>query len=410
MDAGTRRTMQDMVVQLTQWVKTLAEDSQQVRTPGEADALERRVREEGLKMLGGWLESLLQNALDHQPDARTCPCCGKRRRHKGTRSRGLLSSVGAIRLSGTYWYCSDCGGQHAADALARGSASAMMRQMLCLLGTAMSSFAKADLAASKLLGVRVSENYIRRLCEAEGRQVDLPPPEVPQDRSVDVTGSCDGTMVHTRQDGWKELKAFRFSFDGHAYGRAYLEPSNVFLPRIRRAALAMHVGRADHLFWVADAAAWIEKGLTVQWPDAIQIVDYWHACQHVHEAARGLFGEGTPKAKQWARRYCEELRTYGGWALWNSLRRVRYKNGDRQAWLDALLGYLERNADRMDYPTYERAGWPIGSGPMESYCKQLGQRLKGPGMRWSRQNIAPMATLVSLWANGDWDRHWQTAA
>ena len=410
MDARTRRTMQEMLSQFTGWVKSLAEDSQKSQTAQHAAALERRVREEGLQMLGRLFESLLQNALDHQPEARKCPTCGRRRRHKGRRERGLLSSVGAIRLSGTYWYCRDCGGQHALDALAEGSATGMMKEMLCLLGTAMNSFGKADLAARKLLGARVSESTIRRLCEAEGRRVQVPPPEVPADRPVDVTGSCDGTMVNTWQDGWRELKAYQFRFEDQTYGRAYLESSDRFVPRIRQAALAMRAGRAKRVFWVADAAAWIEKGLAVQWPAALQIVDYWHACQHVHEAARGLFGEGTSKAKSWGERYSKELRAYGGWTLWNSLRRVRYKDRDRQAALEALLGYLERNADRMDYPTYERAGWPISSGPMESYCKQLGQRLKGPGMRWSLENVAPMATLVSLWANGDWDRHWNNAA
>jgi len=410
MDAGMHRMMDGIVAKVTAWVKSLAGDSQSIRSIAEADALERRVREEGMAMLGDMLEVLLQNAVDNQPPARTCPTCGHRRRHKGTRPRGLLSSVGALQLSGTYWYCPNCGGQHAVDALADGSASTAMREMLCLLGTAMSSFAKADLAAAKLLGVRVSVSYIRRLCEREGRRVNVAPPELPAAPSTDLTGSCDGTMVNTCQDGWKEIKAYQFRFDSQTYGRAYLEPSDQFLPRIRQAALAMRAGRARHLFWVSDAAAWIEKGLRVQWPDAIQIVDYWHACQHVHEAARGLFGDGTPRAKAWAERYSRELRTYGGWTLWNSLRRVRYKDRDRQAALDALLGYLQRNADRMDYPTYERAGWPISSGSMESYCKQLGQRLKGPGMRWSRTNVEPMATLVSLWANGDWDRHWQKVA
>jgi len=75
-----------------------------------------------------------------------------------------------------------------------------------------------------------------------------------------------------------------------------------------------------------------------------------------------------------------------------------------------LRGHLLRNAERLDYPLYNAHGWPTSSGPMESFCKQLGQRLKGPGMRWSLVNIDPMTALVSLWANGEWDRHWQSAA
>ncbi|MHC4073433.1 MAG: hypothetical protein ACYSWW_21920 [Planctomycetota bacterium] len=59
---------------------------------------------------------------------------------------------------------------------------------------------------------------------------------------------------------------------------------------------------------------------------------------------------------------------------------------------------------------YKSRGYPISSGTMESFCKQLGQRMKGPGMRWNINNVTAMATLVSLWANDEWDRHWKTVA
>jgi len=405
MNARMRTAVQEMMVEFEAAVKGWAEQAEGLQDGAGLKALETRLRDEGTALLGRALQAVLQAALEAMPAARQCPRCGSRRRHKGQRPRGLLSSVGAIQLTGPYWHCRDCGGEHAIDAWSKGSASGLMQELLCLLGTALTSFRKAELASQKLLGTPVSEAYIRRLCEDQGRKVHVPPPEVPADAPVDVIGSCDGTMVNTREDGWKELKAYQLQVGDQKHGRAYLESSDQFLPRIRQAAMAMRAGRAPHVFWVADAADWIEKGLSIQWPGAIQIVDVWHAWQHVHQASREIFGEGTPQAAAWAKRYCRELREYGGWTVWNSLRRVRYKNPDRQAALDSLLGYLQRNADRMDY----RARWPISSGPMESFCKQLGQRLKGPGMRWHRGNVNPMATLVSLWSSGEWDKHWRAA-
>jgi len=405
-----RAAVRKMMTQFGGLVKSWAQQSKGLRDAAGLRTLEGRIREEGLALLGRTLEGLLQVAMDAMPGERTCPQCGGPRRHKGRRGRGLISSLGAIRLTGPYWYCKHCGGQHAMDAWAKNSASVLMQELLCLMGTALTSFGKAQSASHKLLGVRVGKAYIRRLCEDQGRTVCVAPPEVPVKDPTDVVGSCDGTMVNTRQTGWRELKAYQFQYGQQKHGRAYLEPSDQFLPRIRQAALAMHAARAPHVFWVADAAEWIEKGVAVQWPDAVQIVDLWHAWQHVHEASRKIFGEGTPQTTTWAQRYCKELREYGGWTVWNSLRRVRYRDATRQEALEALLGYLQRNADRMDYPTYERAGWPISSGPMESFCKQLGQRLKGPGMRWNHANVSPMAALVSLWANEEWDQHWRTAA
>ena len=108
--------------------------------------------------------------------------------------------------------------------------------------------------------------------------------------------------------------------------------------------------------------------------------------------------------------YVQDNTLKGGWSVWNSLRRVRYKDRERQEALAALLTFLRRNSDRMDYPRYERAGWPISNGPMESFCKQLGRRLKGPGMRWSIGTVNPMAALVSLWSNEEWDTYWHPAA
>lgn len=75
-----------------------------------------------------------------------------------------------------------------------------------------------------------------------------------------------------------------------------------------------------------------------------------------------------------------------------------------------LRCYLDKNADRLDYPHYKQHSYPISSGMMKSACKQLGLRIKGPGMRWNTENVTPMATLVSLWINNEWDTYWRISA
>lgn len=410
MNAGMRQATEQMVGQFRSWIKALAEDAAKIQDGSGLDALERRIREQGQALLAQTFQGLLQVAMDGLPASRSCPRCGGRRRHKGRRQRGLISSLGAIRVEGAYWYCRQCGGQHALETLSSGSASGVMRELLCLLGTAMASFAKAEMACVKLLGVRVSKAYILRLCRREGRSVPLRPTEMDAERPMDLIGSCDGTMVNTTQKGWKELKAYQFRHGKHRHGRAYLESSDRFTPRIRRAAAALKAGRARRLFWVSDAAEWIDKGIEKQLPAAKRIIDIWHAWQHVHEASRGVYPNNESKARAWARRHCADLEDDGGRKLWRRLRQAKYAEPARQAAVEALRAYLLRNADRLDYPTYKARGWPISSGTMESFCKQLGQRLKGPGMRWSIDHVAPMAALVSLWTNEEWDTHWQSVA
>jgi rubredoxin len=408
MDHVTRNATEQIISRFQNWVKSLAEKSQQLRTPEDAGAFEKQLRNEGLQMIGAMFESLLQNALNHQDENRTCPECGRRRRHKGRRRRGLLSSVGAIRLEGTYWYCPDCGGQHAAETLAPESTSGPMQQLLCLLGTSMASFGKASFAGNKLLGIRVSDATIRRLCYEHGRDVPVDP--VSMEPETDLTGSCDGTMVHTCQSGWRELKAYQFRHGKNKHGRACLERASEFVPRLRQGAVSIGAGAAKRIFWVSDAAEWIDKGVQQQLPMAIRIIDIWHAWQHVHEASRAIYPDDEDKARQWADRYCGILEDSGGYALWDRLRRARYAQSDRQKAVDQLRQYLHKNADRLDYPAFKIKGYPISSGAMESFCKQLGQRMKGPGMRWSTNNVTAMATLVSLWANDEWDHHWKTVA
>ena len=408
MDSVTRQTMHQIISRFQDWVKPLSEASQDLSDPGQVAAFEEQFRSEGLEMLGSIFEQLMQNALDHQDEDRRCPQCGQQRRHKGQRERGWLTGVGAIRLRGVYWYCPNCGGQHAAETLSRGSTSAPMRQLLCLLGVSLASFSKASTAADKLLGVRISDNTIRRLCYEHGREPAITP--IAAQPKTEIVGSCDGTMVHTRQDGWRELKAYQYRYDDHRHGRAYLESSTRFVRRLRTAAVALGAGEASRLVWVSDAAEWIERGVAKQLPMAIRIIDIWHAWEHIHEASRSVYPDDENKARQWARRYCKVLEDLGGRALYRRLRHSRYAQAERQHGVDKLRNYLRKNADRLAYPAFRRQGYPISSGPMESFCKQLGQRLKGPGMRWNTAHVTPMAQLVSLWANEEWDHHWRKVA
>ena len=245
MDELTKGIMADVQA----WVKGLLEEAERTGDRTGVDALESRVRTEGQRLLGNLWERLLQHILDRQEEARVCPRCGRRRRHKGIRPRGLVSSVGHVRLNGPYWYCPQCRtGEHALDALAPESVSGLARELICLMGTCLGGFAKASKVCEKALGLKLDEETVRRLCLAEGqRAISAPPtpPAVPQ--GADLIGSCDGTMVNTVQDRWRELKAYRFEHAGGSHAGAYLESAEEFMPRVRSAALAMKASRAGRM-------------------------------------------------------------------------------------------------------------------------------------------------------------------
>ncbi len=413
MNRQARQLTEKIVASLKGWVKEIVAEAPSVTDEAGVRRLETRIAQEGQRHLAGLLQDTLQLAVDGLPEARRCPRCGGRRRHKGRRWRRPLSRLGGIRLEGVYWYCEACGrGDHAATPLVKGTLTAWMRELLTLLGVALVSFEKASVLSAKVLGVRVDAETIRTLTLREGVRQEASGPRAspPVVAGQDLVVSCDGTMVHTRESGWREVKAYLLEHAGGRLGGAYLEEAEVFMPRVRRAAACLEADRARRIFFLSDAAAWIEKGARVQLPQAVRIVDLWHARQHLYAAGAELYARDEAKGRRWAERWGRRLREDGGRVVLHYLKRSRLRSRRRQRALRKLLVYLHNQADRLDYPTYEARGWPISSGPMESFCKQLGRRLKGPGMRWRHDHVDPMASMVTLWIDGRWDTYWHTAA
>jgi hypothetical protein len=393
-----------IVTEFSDWVKSLSARTQRMTGEQDVTQLESDLRDGGRTILLKLMQRLLQSGINqHEEETRLCPKCQGRRRHQGVRERKLLSGFGSLTVEGIYWrcpYCGTCG--HAADALMTDSMSALMRGLVCLLGVSLASFDKAELVAKRILGVKVDDDTIRRLCQKEGweaaRQQDQPPEPVKTDD--ELLGSCDGTSVNTRETGWREIKAFRFEHTGGCYGGAYLEHVAQFVPQMVMASERLKADQAGRRLFLSDMAVWITDAVARDLPGWNHIADYWHACQHLFPPGEALYGKDSPRTDKWSRYWCRRLRRYGARAVDDRLcyLALYYEDLKHQRVVLDLAAFLRRHADRMDYPAYESKGWTISSGPMESFCKQLGQRMKGPGMRWSVKNVSPMASLVSRWS------------
>ena len=414
-----QQTVDRILASMKNWLTEMVTQAT-ASSSGQAFAtLERTFRESAQTQMAAAFEQVLQAACDADDGGRTCPYCQARRRHKGRRRRKLLTSVGAVSIDGVCWQCpppraGGCGRhEHASQRLGiEESTTTAMRELICLLGLSQAGFAHAGRAMHKLLSVKLSTPTIASLCEEEGRRIEAA--DVPASGLVQGTlvGSCDGTMVNTREQSWRELRAWRFDDDrGRRGSGAALEDAAVFTPRLRHEALRHHADQVQRFVFVSDAATWIAQAVSEHLPEADEhVVDIYHAYQHIHDAARAIYGPESEQGRAWAQRWCDELYTRGGEAVRQRLRHTRFARDDQQAALDQLLGFLERHGERMDYPRYTREKIPISSGPMESTCKQLGRRLKGPGMRWRSDNLTPMACLISLWNDQQWDDYWQRIA
>ena len=163
------------------------------------------------------------------------------------------------------------------------------------------------------------------------------------------------------------------------------------------------LAQAATVLVVADGAVWIWNLVTDRFGQAHQRLDYYHASQHLWTVAAALHGEGTPAARRWVEPLLEQLR--GGQAA-KVIRRLeqlelRVKTPVAET-VRRERQYFANHRARLDYATATARGWPLGSGAMESSCRQYQCRFKRPGQFWSQQGDEALLVLQEYWRNGRW--------
>lgn len=404
MNGRTDAAGAQIVAEFADLVKRLEHQAQQIQSHEQIQQLERSVRADGTALLSELLGQLLQSVVDRRQQAlRDCEC-GARRRHQGVRPRKVSSSMGTFKLRGIYFKCMTCGDcRHSVDTVAPEAVTSVMRDMVLLAGVCSTSFDKGQVVLEQLAGVRVDDEAVRQACLREGHRRAGDAVLCPRVSEGDpLVGSCDGTMVHTRENNrWREIKAMRFEHAGGVHSGAFLESADAFTPRLKHVAQQLGSERAGRCVFVSDCAEWIIRGVAEHLPGFVHVADYYHAAQHVHAAGEAVYGKESLKARRWSRHMSRRLRERGAVELSDKLRRLAlfYPDPEHQRAVLDLCGYLDKHASKMDYGRFGREKIPIDSGAMESFCKQLGLRMKGRGMRWSVRNVTAMARLVSRWSS-----------
>jgi hypothetical protein len=238
--------------------------------------------------------------------------------------------------------------------------------------------------------------------------------------------AIDGAMVNIRDEGWKELKVgcifeikVKSALDpqtgdrievAQAYRNSYvahLGGPDAFGQALWAEARRRGWTRAGDTIALGDGAPWIWNLIKEHFFDSHQLVDWYHAAQHLWHVAHLLHGEGTLAAQQWFKDY--ETPLFAGHAdrlaqLFCDLTR------SHPALADGLRGeahYFRTNQRRMRYLETREDGFPIGSGMVESACKQFGARFNGPGMRWSRPGIERLLPVRAALMGHSFDNWWK---
>ncbi len=319
-------------------------------------------------------------------------------------------------------------------ALLPGPLSPRLHEGLVRLGTWM-PFARAAAELGWFCGVTVGAATACRLTEAAGAALvgletaeadrlerEAPPSrEGPRVQQV----SADGAMVPLRRGEWAEVKTLAIGEvvatrgpDGVPVVRATdvsyfsrLTDSDTFG---RLALVEVHrrgTATAGTVVAPVDGSEWLQGLIDLHRPDAVRILDFPHAVEHLNAAGQATWGIGAPEAAAWLRAQAHELKTGDPDAVLAALRALpTHDAADRAGAIqtrDETLAYLSKRRVQIAYASFLACGFPIGSGMVESGNKNTVEaRLKGTGMRWARPSVNPMLALRCAVCNDRWAEVW----
>ncbi len=361
--------------------------------------------------------------------------CGSEAAYQRMRAGKTQTLFGEVVVKRAYYLCEQCHhGQHPLDQqleFCAGGVSGGLYELMALLGAEF-VFDEAASLLEKLTLVHVSANSCRKAAETLGELVaheeqqslmaawDAKAPQLPAVNDP-ITGdfyiSMDGVTVHIDEQGWKNqwLGAIYTTKASLSHKRP-----DVLEVRTQRASFYTDLGdtksfgdhlwveaqrrgmaQAQRLIVIGDGAHWIWNLADEHFPDAIQILDWYHASAYIWQAAHTLYGEGTDLAKHWAKQHLD--------LLWDGqvttvIAHLEATSAHKSA-LHTVLTYFHNHQHRMHYDFYRAQGLQIGSGTIESGCKQvISARLKQAGMIWTAQGARSIAKLRTRLKSCRWNQ------
>ena len=195
---------------------------------------------------------------------------------------------------------------------------------------------------------------------------------------------------------------------------AAIVSADQFGPLLRAEAIRRGMAKAKVVVFLGDGAVWVWKLARLNFPQAVYILDYYHACEHLNLLSATLYGEGSALAKRRFRQWRKALLKDKVARVITQAKTDLPTKAQARKSARKQIAYFERNRSKMLYQTFRTAGYFIGSGVVEAGCKTVvGQRLKQSGMLWSRKGashlLAVRCALLSGWFEDFW-KHYNRAA
>jgi len=369
----------------------------------------------------------------HEGCARECPC-GQGQRFVNYRERRVVTLLGPVRFRRAYYHCSACGATHSmgdeALGIEDGSGFSLPAQEAICLVSAETTFERTRFLLARLSGLHLSISHAQHVSQKHGAAVAGASAQtvrelfagqlehIPEDRDHRLYVTLDATKTRFVDD-WHETKVAACYTVKPGRDRIDEPDRTTYITEVEAGvegfgqalydeAARRGVQHAAETVVVADGAPWIWNLVAEHFPNAIQILDFYHASERLHTVSKAAYGEGSAKAHEWADRNIERLHV-GDWkGLLCSLKALRPSSVAGKEAVRLAIGYFATNRQRMDYPSYRARGMHIGSGVVEAACKHVvGTRCKRAGQRWTKPGAGAILNLRCLSLNERWDEYWQ---
>jgi hypothetical protein len=363
----------------------------------------------------------------------------------------VLTAVGEVEFLRPWYLCPQChSGQFPADValdIEKTDLSPGVRRMLALVGSE-TSFDHGRQQIELLAGLAVTTKAVERTAESIGAdiagreqtamdqalqlhlpiivgepipilyvQMDGTGVPVVKKETDGRAGKVDGQPAHTRevkfgcvftQTGWDD-EGYAIRDPGSTTYTGGIETASQFGSRIYLEAWNRGWNRAEKKVVIGDGAEWIWNIADQHFPCAVQIVDLFHARQHLWDVARLLHPGDSPRQKQWILRHQPKL---DGGKIEKLVRFLRGIDASTPALADTIriqAAYFENNAERMRYPEFRRQHLFVGSGVIEAGCKTvIACRLKQSGMFWTVSGANAIIALRCHHLNNRIENYWES--
>ena len=376
------------------------------------------------------------------------PLSGRRLVHRRIRPMQLRTAVGVVKLQ--VLHGQDPGDEHWGCPVREHwgltrhqQLSLALEDKLAFTLTAAPSYEAAAALAQKW-GSSVTGSALHALAQRLGTRAEAqtqtqqltPPVELHPQRAPTKLGvlMLDGWQVRQRGPGWGKKKTTQTRVEWHEWktgvyygqeqagrtagGRGVLAEKIVigwqgdpleFGRRLHWEALRGGLGRARARLVVADGAPWIWNVAQDRWAGATEVLDFYHASQHRWDLGRALHPDDEAATAQWVEPRRHQLRHGREHTVMTEIAALKVPRGAAGEEVKREQNYFATHARRMNYQTIQRRGWPIGSGPVESACRQRQCRFKRPGQFWTPKGMRHLSALTEARHNHHWDELWLTA-